>query len=196
MQKAIPLLVVALLLLTACSSPTDSPPKPPETSKGQPQQGNSDHQMSETKKEDEDQLDDKTEEQIQKEIREKLGRMTHPKGYSLPLNHEGFVQGVSTLDEVEELLRKKGYAPEIARSLTEEFYQVKGSGVTLIARDGAPGVFDPEKPAAFFKKNKWTWTVEQEHKDDALHGSHVASYEVELLKDGNYRLNRWKTKPL
>ncbi|MCX7571769.1 hypothetical protein OS242_17635 [Tumebacillus sp. DT12] len=203
MQKAIPIFVAAAMMLTACSAPADDPAPPstppPKTSEPGQQPGSpggSGGSGTDPNGGTEEKAGEKSEEQIQKEIREKLARMTHPKGYSLPHDGSGRVEDVETLDEVAELLRKKGYAPDIARTLTEEFYEAKNGAIQLIPRDGYPGVFDADKPAAFFKKNKWTWTVEQDHKDDMLHGPHVATYEVEVLRDGSYRLNVWRTKPV
>jgi hypothetical protein len=209
MRKIIPALVATLVLpvvLVGCSQqtqkPQDASPTPPiqgnngqgtgQTDSSTPSEGNDNVQPA-----------DKTEEQIQAEIKTKLGRMTSPKtGYVLPADHNGLVEGATTLADVSEQLRKKGFSVALATSLAQEFYKaqpVSGStpaGVKVIPRDGRIGTFDPKLDATFTKKNKWIWIVEQKHPDDQLHGPHIATYEVEALKDGTYRLNNWTTKNL
>jgi hypothetical protein len=203
MRKKIGVAALALaLLLVGCSTPSGQPQAQPPAKNGQPAPGGgaTDGGKSGTGGTGSDAVkepaaEEKTEAQVQQEIREKLGRLTNPKtGYALPVDANGLVKEVATLDEIAELLRKKGYAPSLAKELTEGFYKVSGKGVMLIARDGHPGVFDTKQTAVMIKKNKWSWTVEQEHPNDQLNGPHVAVYEVEVLKDGTYRLNSWKTK--
>ncbi|KEO85144.1 hypothetical protein [Tumebacillus flagellatus] len=138
----------------------------------------------------------KTDDQIQAEIREKLGRLTHPQGYILPADAAQTVTGVSTTAEVTELLRKKGYSLDLARSLTAEFYREKNQTVTIVAREGMAGGFDPAQDAVLARKNKFTWTITQKHPDDPLSGPNTAVYEVEVLKDGSYRLNAWTVSHL
>jgi hypothetical protein len=209
MRKTITALVAALVLpavLVGCSQqtqkPQDTSPKPPITDNNGQQSGPSD---STTPSEGNGTVKptDKTDEVIQAEIKTKLGRMTSVKtGYVLPTDSHGLVEGATTIADVSELLRKKGFSIELATSIAKEFYKVQpasGStpaGVTVIARDGRIGTFDPNKEATFTKKNKRIWIVEQKHQDDQLHGPHVALYEVEALKDGTYRLNSWTTKNL
>ncbi|PWK16004.1 hypothetical protein [Tumebacillus permanentifrigoris] len=142
----------------------------------------------------------KSDDEIQAEIKEKLNRMTHPQGYVLPTDAEQHVTGVSTLAQVSEQLRKKGYSIDLARVLTQQFYQehaTSGSAyVTILATDGYPGAYDPRLEAVFARKNKFAWTITQKHPDDVLNGPNVATYEVEVLKDGSYRLNAWKAENL
>ncbi|MGZ4031082.1 MAG: hypothetical protein ACXVDJ_02700, partial [Tumebacillaceae bacterium] len=191
-------------VLVGCSQQTQKPQdmsqKPPVTDNNGQQPGPSD---SSTPNEGNSNVQptDKTEEQIQAEIKTKLGRMTSAKtGYVLPTDSQGLVEGATTIADVSELLRKKGFSIELATSLAKEFYKVQpasGStpaGVMVIARDGRIGTFDPNEEATFTKKNKWIWIVEQKHPNDQLNGPHVATYEVEALKDGTYRLNSWTTK--
>lgn len=187
MRKTMLALTAAALLLVGCSQKTESPPPqttPPPSNNG----GTTDPAP----------VAEKSEEQIKTEIREKLARMTDPKsGYVLP-NDNGVVQDVTTLAEVTEKLRKKGYSLPLAETLTEEFFKEQAQGgttqVIIIPRDGHPGVFEPEMEATFTKKGKWTWVIEQDHPDDKLHGPHTSTYEVEVLKDGTYRLNAWTNK--
>ncbi|MBL0387306.1 hypothetical protein JJB07_11650 [Tumebacillus sp. ITR2] len=139
---------------------------------------------------------DKTDDEIQVEIKEKLNRLTHTQGYILPTDSSQQVVGATTLAEVSELLRKKGYSSDLAHKLTASFYQEQGSAVTIIAKDGYVGAFDPALDAVLARKNKYSWTVTQKHPDDALYGPHTATYEVEVLKDGSYRLNSWSVSSL
>ena len=188
MRKAIVWVVAAgLLLLSGCSKPTETPQKPPEASQGdkQPQAGGSDADKQPQA------AVEKTEDEIKKEITQKLARLTDPKGYALPTDSSGLVQGAASVDYVTGLLRKKGYSTELAQLLAKEFYQAQGSGVKLIARDGAAGVFQADAEAAWTKKSKYVWLIEQSHPNDQLNGPHIAKYEVEVLKDGTYRLNSW-----
>lgn len=188
MRKAIVLVVAAgLLVLGGCSKPAETPQTPPAASESgkQPQAGGSDAgQQPQAAVE-------KTEDEIKKEITQKLSRMTDPKGYALPTDSSGLVQGAASADDVAELLRKKGYSTELAKLLAKEFYQAEGSGVKMIARDGAVGVFQADAEATWTKKSKYVWLIEQQHPNDQLNGPHIAKYEVEVLKDGTYRLNSW-----
>jgi hypothetical protein len=191
------LTAAALLLLAGCSEKTGSP----EPQATLPKTNDGDAQKPIEPAQPPLKAEEKTEDQIKQEIREKLGRLTTPQsGYAQPVGDDNAVQGVSSLEEVTELLRKKGYSLPLAKTLTHEFYKEQTQGgqtkVVLIARDGYAGVFDPKEEATFTKKNKWIWVVEQEHPDDALHGPHTATYEVEVLKDGTYRLNSWTTKAM
>ncbi|MGB8955772.1 MAG: hypothetical protein WCC10_10370 [Tumebacillaceae bacterium] len=188
MRKAIVLAVAAgLLVLSGCSKPAETPQKPPAASEGdkQPQAGGSDADKQPQA------AVEKTEDEIKQEITQKLARLTDPKGYALPTDSSGHVDGAVSVDDVTELLRKKGYSPDLAKLLAKEFYQAEGSGVKLIARDGAAGVFQPDAEATWTKKSKYVWSIEQKHPNDQLNGPHVANYEVEVLKDGTYRLNAW-----
>lgn len=194
MRKSMLVLLTASLLLTGCSlqtgkEQTPTPTTPPPTTEEKP--GNTQHPPQ-----TDPQPVAKSDEQIQDEIKEKLARMTSVKGYTLELAGDGTVKGAETLDDVAEQFRKKGYAPDIAKNLAQSFFKVESSGVKPISTDGWPGVFAADKPATFTKKNKWTWVVEQKHPEDGLYSPHTAHYEVEVLKDGTYRLNVWSTKEL
>ncbi|TCP54601.1 hypothetical protein EV586_104222 [Tumebacillus sp. BK434] len=200
MRKTMLALCAAAWLLVGCAQKTESPPPttpPPASNQGEtggqgttpePNGGAANPAP----------VAEKTEEQTKGEIREKLARMTDPKtGYVLP-NDNGVVQEVTTLPEVTEKLRKKGYSLPLAQTLTEEFFKEQTRGgttqVVIIPRGGHPGVFQPEQAATFTKKGKWIWVIEQDHDDNLLHGPHISSYEVEVLKDGTYRLNTWTNK--
>ncbi|ARU63509.1 hypothetical protein CBW65_22760 [Tumebacillus avium] len=198
MRKTMLALTAAALLLVGCSQKTESPPPqttPPPSNNGGTGGNTPDPNGGTT---DPAPVAEKSEEQIKTEIGAKLTRMTDAKsGYVLP-NNNGVVQDVTTLAEVTEKLRKKGYSLPLAETLTEEFFKEKTQGgstqVIIIARDGYPGVFEPDKEATFTKKGKWTWVIEQEHNENMLHGPHISTYEVEVLKDGTYRLNAWTNK--
>jgi len=202
MRKSMLILVTASLLLTGCSLSTDkqTPTTPPPTQNEKPgtggQSGNGGGNNTQNPPPSDPKTEAKSDKQVQDEIKEKLARMTQPKGYMLEYSSDGTVKGVKTLDDVAEQLRKKGYAPDIAKNLAKSFYKVESGNVKLVATEGWPGVFEDNKPATFTKKNKWTWTIEQKHPEDGLYEPHTAHYEVEVLKDGTYRLNVWTTKKL
>jgi len=139
-------------------------------------------------------VEETTDAEQQAEIKAKLNRMTTPSGYVLPVDEDNVVQGAVTLEQVAEMLRKKGFAEALAMDLADEFYKEDSSTVKLVPRDGRMGVFLLDEPATFTKKNKFTWTIVQRNTKDKLHGPHTSTYEVERLKDGTYRLNRWSAQ--
>lgn len=194
--------VSLLLVLVGCAKQTadDKSNTPPQTKVPAQTQKPAPKETPKPTENESTPTSDKTDEMIQAEIREKLGRMTHPPGYVLPTDSEQRVQGVSNLADVTELLRKKGYSIDLARILAQQFYQehssASGAYVTVIATDGYPGPFDLALDATFTRKNKYTWTVAQKHSNDALYGPHIATYDVEVLKDGTYRLNAWTAQKM
>lgn len=189
------LLASLSLALAGCSEPA-AKPAPTKTAPQTPSNGSTLPKESDKPIENAAPSADKTDDQMQAEIKEKLNRLTHPQGYVLPTDAAQHVIGAATLDEVSELLRKKGYSLDLARTLTQQFYKTSNGAVTIIATDGYPGAFDPAQDAVFARKNKYAWSITQKHPDDALHGPHTANYEVEVLKDGSYRLNAWTTQNL
>jgi hypothetical protein len=202
---------LAALLLTGCSSDSPEPKQP--TTTDQPKQAQPDKGQSAGPKEngttpapitgeagqgnEGNPASEKTDDQIKGEIRTKLARLTAAKtGYSLPADANLAIKGAATLEDVTEMLRKKGYSVELAKTLTHEFFKEKDGHVVMVARDGYAGRFLEQEDAEFTKSGKHVWTVVQKHLDDQLHGPHVSTYEVEVLKDGTYRLNSWKNKQL
>ncbi len=184
-------LSVASLLFVGCSQQVEQPVTPPQETKAQG--------GGETSNPSQDAV--KTEEETKQEIREKLTRLTEPKaGYVLPTSDDGVVQDVSSLAEVTERLRKKGYSLPLAKALTAEFYKEQGASgakkVMLIAKGGYKGQFAGTAEATFTKINRWAWQIVQKHPEDQLYGAHISTYEVEVLKDGTYRLNAWTNQDL
>lgn len=200
MRKSVHLfatLAVSALLFAGCSQQTETPTNPDD--QGNTNQTPPPAPPGETPDPPGEQTPDepKTEAEIQTEIRGKLARMTDPSGYILPTDANGHVAGLTSLDEVAEALRKKGYTQEIAIRLANSFYKEQSGGaVGIIATEGEKGVFERDKEATFTKKNKNVWLVEQEHPENGLWEPHIAVFEMEVLKDGTYRLNRWETRPL
>jgi len=195
------------LLITGCSAETDQPEtkvEPPASREdAKPKEGGADPSglESEAKGEDAQAIDEKAEDEkseadVQAEIKEKLARMTQPRGYTLNVDSQNRVLDALSLSDVAEQLRKRGFAQQLAERITEEFYREQDGAVVMLARDGLPGVFESVKEASFTKKNKYVWTVTQKHPESGLHDPHTAVYEVEVLKDGTYRLNAWSVNPL
>ncbi|ASS74774.1 hypothetical protein CIG75_07150 [Tumebacillus algifaecis] len=203
MRKAVLMLAITAMLLVGCAPKADQ--QKPSGQTAPPQSNNGGTGSDTPKPSDGTKLPtptaEKTDEQIKTEIRAKLQRLTTAQsGYSLPVNDKQVVQQVSSLQDVTESLRKKGYSQPLAKTLTEEFYQERITGGTaqiiLLARGGHMGRFSTDAEATFTKKSKWVWLIEQEHPDDNLHGPHTSTYEVEVLKDGTYRLNSWTNRKL
>ncbi|HEU4962655.1 MAG TPA: hypothetical protein VFV52_02205 [Bacilli bacterium] len=196
-------LAVSALLFAGCSQQTADPqqqPKPPQNNGGgtgdtapQPPTENND---STEQPGEQAPTADKTDDEIQTEIKGKLARLTDPSGYTLPVDATGHVENATSLDDVAELLRKKGYTHDLAVLLAHSFYKENAGAVEIIATDGRPGIFQAEQDATFTKKNKYVWHVEQQHTDNGLWEPHTAIYEIEVLRDGSYRLNLWDTRPL